>query len=467
MRDIESRGEPLGRSTDEPLERLPVPVGEVVLWRLSLDDLLAFLRLFRQPQVLDHVLRGLGDDEAAIVEPFPAGATGDLVEVAGGEDRRLLPVELAEPGEEHGADGDVDAHAQGVGAANDFEQTALGELLHQHPVFREETGMVHSDAVPKPFPDRGSVGAGEAEVGNRFRHSILLIAGRELEAGEALRAVRGVFLSEVDDVDGRFAFVGELLHRLRQWDLGIGILERHRTDDGLHRRGRPAVSAGELLLEERDVAQRRRHQEEARLRQSEKRHLPGDAAVAVGVPVELVHHHRVHGRVLPFAERDVGEHLRGAAQDGGVAVHGRVSRRQTDVLRAELTAERHPFLVDERLDGAGVDGAVSPRERGEVEGGGDERFPRAGRSIQDDVPALEELENRLLLRGIEHEVSARHIVEEASEKLVGRGLAPRAGNRRERRPWCRYCGPVPRIVPWRRNRIRGTPAFLAPSPDSR
>ena len=64
----------------------------------------------------------------------------------------------------------------------------------------------------------------------------------------------------------------------------------------------------------------------------EQRHLPGDAAVPVRVPVELVHDHVVHGRVFALAQGDVGQHLRGAAEDGRVPVHGGVARGEPDVL---------------------------------------------------------------------------------------------------------------------------------------
>ncbi len=63
------------------------------------------------------------------------------------------------------------------------------------------------------------------------------------------------------------------------------------------------------------VAEGGGHQEESRLRQGEKGHLPGDPSIPVRVPVELVHHHVVHRRVLAVAKRDVGEDLGGAAED--------------------------------------------------------------------------------------------------------------------------------------------------------
>ena len=371
------------------------------------------------------MLRGLGHHEALVVEPLAPGAPGDLVEVAGGEDRRLLAVELAEAREEHGADRHVDADAEGVGAADDLEQAALGELLDEHAVLRQQAGVVDADPLLEPLADVGAVGAREAEARDRLAHRVLLLAGAEVQAREVLGAVRGVLLGEVDDVDRRLAFRDELLQGLGQRDLGIGVLEGHRPLDGLHGGGGPAVEPGEGLREERHVAQGGRHEEEARLGQGEQRHLPGDAAVAVGVPVELVHHHVVHRRVRPVAQRDVGEHLGGAAQDGRVAVDGRVSRGEADVLGPQLAAEGHPLLVDQRLDRARVDGASARRERGEVQGGGDQRLAGARGRVQDDVLPLEELEDGLLLRRVEGQALAGDVVEEAPEQLVGRGVGRR------------------------------------------
>ena len=84
------------------------------------------------------------------------------------------------------------------------------------------------------------------------------------------------------------------------------------------------------------------------------------AALAVGVVVELVHHHVVHVGVGAFAQRDVGEDLGGAAEDRRVAVDAGVAGEQADVLRAELAAQREELLVDQRLDRAGVDGRACP-----------------------------------------------------------------------------------------------------------
>ena len=120
--------------------------------------------------------------------------------------------------------------------------------------------------------------------------------------------------------------------------------------------------------------------------------------------------------------------------------------READVLRPELAAQRHPLLVDQRLDRAGVDRPPPVGERGEVEGGGDERLPRAGGGVQDDVPALEELEDRLLLGRVEGEALVGDVVEEAPEQRRRGPLRPRgAGGRRGGRPSPGYCGPGRRL----------------------
>jgi len=57
-------------------------------------------------------------------------------------------VVLAQLGEQHGADRDVDADAERVGAADDLEQALLREPLDEQAVLGEHPGVVHADAVP-------------------------------------------------------------------------------------------------------------------------------------------------------------------------------------------------------------------------------------------------------------------------------------------------------------------------------
>ena len=442
MRDREARLEALRAGADEPLERLPVP-GREAARRLPPDHLLAGLRLLRQPPVLDHVLGGLGHDVAALVEALAPGPARDLVEVAGREHGRLLAVVLREAAEQHGADRHVDADAQRVGAADDLQQAPLGELLGQHAVARQQAGVVDADAVLQPRAYPGAVGRREAHVLDRRAQRLLLVARRDAQAGERLRALGGVLLREVDHVDGDPVGLDQPLHGPRQRFFRVGVLQRNRPLAGGDRHRLPARAPRELLLEERHVAERRRHQQEAGLRQGQERRLPGHAAVPVGVPVELVHHHVVHRRLLPLAQRHVRQDLGRAAEQRGVAVDGGVAGGQPHVLGAELAAQGHPLLVDQRLDGAGVDRAPPARERREVQGERGQRLPRAGRRVQDDVPVLEQGQERLLLGGIEGQAQPVDVVEEAIQQLVA-GRLPGRQQVEQGRRHAGNCRPVRR-----------------------
>ena len=157
----------------------------------------------------------------------------------------------------------------------------------------------------QPLADLRAVRAREPEARDRRRDRVLLLARADVEAREVLRAVRRVRLREVDDVDGRLA----LRRRASRACARAGSRSRRTRAAPAARPtsrstvGRP-LQRGQLLLEERRVAERRRHQQEARLRQREQRHLPGDAALAVGVLVELVHHDVVdRARPRPRAAR--------------------------------------------------------------------------------------------------------------------------------------------------------------------
>src|SRR5688572_3089733 len=164
------------------------PVG-----RLLSDDLLllrgiaAGLRL--EPKVLDHVLGRLHDDAALLVETFAARAPADLLEVADGEDRRLLAIEFAEPREEHRPNGHVHADAERVGAADDLEEPFLRELLYEQAVLRKEPRVMHADAVTDEALDLLAVRRVETRTsfGERLRDLLLLLLRAVIHAHEVLR----------------------------------------------------------------------------------------------------------------------------------------------------------------------------------------------------------------------------------------------------------------------------------------
>ncbi len=81
--------------------------------------------------VLDLELGSLGDHDARGIEARATRAAGDLVELARAQAAMLAPVEFCETGEQHGVDGNVDAHTQRVGAADDGQQPLLGELFDE------------------------------------------------------------------------------------------------------------------------------------------------------------------------------------------------------------------------------------------------------------------------------------------------------------------------------------------------
>ena len=124
---------------------------------------------------------------------------------------------------------------------------------------------------------------------------------------------------------------------------------------------------GHVAFEKFSRADGRAHQEESRLRERQKRNLPGDTAFAVGVVVEFVHHDVDDGKRFAFAERHVRKNFCSAADDGGVAIDGGITRRKPDVLGAEFLAESHPLFVYESLDGAGIDASASMHKAVEME----------------------------------------------------------------------------------------------------
>jgi hypothetical protein len=190
----------------------------------------------------------------------------------------------------------------------------------------------------------------------------------------------------------------------------------------LHRHRRTPVQLRQLLLEKLRVAERRGHQEKPGLRQREQRHLPRHAAVAVGIPMELVHDYVVQVGVRALAQRDVRQDLRRAAKDRRVAVHRGVTGGQAHVVRAELPAEGQPLLVHQRLDRAGVDRAPALGDALEMQRRRHQRFARAGRCVEDHVLLLEQPQDRLLLRRVEREPLARGIFEKAPEQHIVAGV---------------------------------------------
>ncbi len=342
-----------------------------------------------------------------------------------------LAVELAELGEEHRADGDVHAHPEGVGARHHLEQALLRQLLHEQAIPREKPGVVQPHAVAQEalqvLAERGL----EAHRHERLAQRLLLVLGREVRAHEVLGLLRRGALGEVDEVDRGPPRLHQVLDGLVQRRLPVLELQRDRAVARAHLCHRAPGDRAEALADGRHVPERRGHEQEARLLEEEEGHLPGHPALPVGVVVELVHHHRVDPRArLPKGQ--VHEDLGRAADDGCVSVHGGVAGHHADVFRTEDAAEVEELLVDERLDGAGVVGALAPGHRLEVEEGGDERLARPGGRRENDVLTLEKGQHRLLLGRVEREPGAGNPADEAVQDLLVRERRSPRGREKRR-----------------------------------
>ena len=194
----------------------------------------------------------------------------------------------------------------------------------------------------------------------------LVLAGAEIQAHEILRALDGVVLSEVDQIDRCPAGGHDLRHGLRERELGVFEGQRDGPIGGADDGGFRARDAGELGGEEIGLAHGGGHEQEARVAEGEQGDLPGAAAVAIRVIVELVHDHFGEGSSVPVTQGVIGEDFGGAAEDGGVAIYGGIPGGHADVLRSELLAEREEFFVDQGLDGTGVDRAAALGDGEEV-----------------------------------------------------------------------------------------------------
>ena len=141
----------------------------------------------------------------------------------------------AESSEEDRANGHVDADAQGIGAADDLQEPALRELLHQEPVPRQEPRVVDPDAVTDETLQFTAERAPEALPDERVRDELLLGLGAIVHAEEILRRLCGAPLCEAHDVDRRALLLDEVVDGLLHGDLLVGERERHGPLDGADR----------------------------------------------------------------------------------------------------------------------------------------------------------------------------------------------------------------------------------------
>ena len=190
----------------------------------------------QDPGVLHFVFGGLGYHVADGVETGAARAARDLVELAAAQHPLAPAVEFRQGAEQHGADGNVDADPQGVGAADHRQQPALGQLLHQPSVTWQHTGVVDPDSAAQQLGQRRPETTGERKPrdglfqllrdrGTGLAHHPLTEQGRRLLDGRSLGGV--------NDVDRCLMGFDDLRDRLVQGHHRPTVGERHGA-------GRPA-----------------------------------------------------------------------------------------------------------------------------------------------------------------------------------------------------------------------------------
>ena len=143
------------------------------------------------------------------------------------------PAEFCQARQQDGADRHIDPDAESIGAADDLEQPALGQLLHQHAVTRQQSGMVQSDAVPQTAFHFLAVGTVERHVHDRFGDRRFLRGGAVVDAQQRLRGLGHVVLREVHDVNRRLFRLHQVLHHgIQTFIIDITELQRHGSDRG-------------------------------------------------------------------------------------------------------------------------------------------------------------------------------------------------------------------------------------------
>ncbi len=266
---------------------------------------------------------------------------------------------------------------------------------------------------------------GEAERPDEIGDRGLLLLAADVDTHQRLRPLQRGGLGEVHDIDGRSLGVEQvadgLLHRRGR----IRIEQRDRPLRIGDQCGGTASAPGEVLAQEGDIAQRRRHQQELCSGQLQQRHLPRPAAVRVAVKMELVHDHQADLGIGTFPQGDVGQHLGGTRDDRRVRVDRGIASQHADIGRPEHLAQSEELLADQCLDRCGVKAAAlllgRSSQRRVQRPGGHQRLARPGRRCQYDVGAADQLDQGLLLGGVQRGAALLCPRGEGAEQPVGVG----------------------------------------------
>ena len=228
--DAQARLERFGLRLDQALKGLLVP-GDKALGGLLLFNLAELLgvvaRLGHELGVLDLVLGCLGNHHALGIKARAAGATGNLVELAGAQTTHLVAIELGERGEHHGVDGYVDADAERIGAADDGQQALLRQTLDQQTITRQHTGVVHADAAAKQTLEDLAEGRREARALGRLLDGLALLLAGNAKVGERLCRRKGGILAKVHDIERGLSAAHRELDGALEGGRHVVVAQRH------------------------------------------------------------------------------------------------------------------------------------------------------------------------------------------------------------------------------------------------
>ena len=341
------------------------------------------------------------------------------MELAGTQTAATGTVKLRQRRNQHGTNRHVNAHAQGVGTADDLEQTLLSQLLHEAAVLGQHARVVNTDTGTHQLIQRLTEARTETELSNQLGDAFLIFLRSNSHRKQRIRLLQRRFLREVHNVDRSLLGLHELLHRLLNRGGGVVEMQGNGTLGMSHQVTLATGQRRHLLLEAGRVAQGCAHQQELRLRKLQQRKLPRPAALRVRVEVELIHDDLAEVRILTFAQGNIGENFRGAADNRRLRVDGGVAGNHAHVLGTKNIDEVKELLGHQRLNGGGVIGALTGRQARKMRGNSHSGLTRTGRGSQHHVMAGGDAQDGLVLGGVQRHTAGRNPLGEGLVNLFG------------------------------------------------
>ena len=330
-----------------------------------------------------------------------AGASSDLVELAGTQTAATGTIKLRQRRNQHGTNRHVNTHTQGVGTANHLEQTLLSQLLHEAAVLGQHTRVVNTDTGTHQLIQCLTEARTETELSNQLGNAFLIFLRSNSHRQQRIRLLQCRLLREVHNVDRSLLGLHELLHGFL--NRGGGVVEV-QGDGALGMSHQVALATGQrrhFLLEAGRVAQGRAHQQELRLRKLQQGKLPRPAALRVRVEVELVHDDLAQVRILTLAQGNIGENFRGAADNRRLRINSGVPGNHAHVLGTKNIDQVKELLRHQRLNGGGVVGTLTGRQARKMRGNSHSGLTGTGRGCQHHVMSSGNAQNSLVLGGVQ------------------------------------------------------------------